>query len=58
MTTLLEQLKRLDFSPQEVKKLSDWPPSLVEDYLNIADNLKTIAEFVDALEERITALEP
>jgi len=42
-----ERLRGLVLSAKDLKELSDWPDALVEDYLNIIDNLITIADLLD-----------
>lgn len=46
-TTAFDSLRGLVLSASEIKSLTDWPDALVEDYLNIIDNLISIANLVD-----------
>lgn len=45
--TTIELLRGLVLSANELKSLTDWPDALIEDYLNIVDNLITIANLLD-----------
>ena len=45
--TTIELLRGLVLSANDLKSLTDWPDVLVEDYLNIVDNLITIANLLD-----------
>ena len=42
-----DRLKRLVLSAVELQALTDWPDALIEDYLNILDDLITIANELD-----------
>ena len=48
-TKTIERLRGLVLSADDIKILSTWPDPLMEDYLNIYDNLVTIAKVIDAL---------
>lgn len=45
--TTINKLRGLVLSASEIKNLTDWPDALVEDYLNIIDNIITIAGLLD-----------
>ena len=45
--TTIERLRGLVLSANDLKGLTDWPDALIEDYLNIVDNLITIANLLD-----------
>lgn len=53
MASTTEELKGLLLSAVELTELSGWPPTLVEDYLNIIENLITVAAAVDTGDEQI-----
>lgn len=45
--TTISRLRGLVLSASEIKGLTDWPDALVEDYLNILDNIITLANLLD-----------
>ena len=45
--TTIERLRGLVLSASDLKSLTDWPDSLIEDYLNIVDNLITLSNLID-----------
>jgi hypothetical protein len=45
--TTTESLRGLVLSATDLRSLTDWPDALIEDYLNIIDNIITIAAAVD-----------
>lgn len=45
--TTKERLKGLILSAKDLRELTDWPGSLIEDYLTILDNLITLATTID-----------
>jgi len=45
--TTAEQLKTLYLSAAELKVLTDWPDTLIEDYLNILSNISMLGEKAD-----------
>ncbi len=53
MANLEAELRGLLLTATELKNLSGWPDSLVEDYLNLVENLITVATAVDADSEDI-----
>ena len=42
-----QRLRGLILSAADLQRLTDWPDALIEDYLNILDNLITLANEVD-----------
>jgi len=48
MTDTAATLRGLILSASDLKTLTDWPDVLIEDYLNIIDNLITLAGAIDA----------
>lgn len=48
MVDTKENLRGLVLSAVEIKTLTGWETEMTEDYLNIIDNLITIAEALDA----------
>ena len=51
--TITEQLRGLVLSAVDIKKLTDWPSAMIEDYLNIIDSLSTVATSLDDLLSRV-----
>ncbi len=45
--TTVNRLRGLVLSASEIKNLTDWPDALIEDYLNILDNILTLANEID-----------
>jgi len=45
--TLTSQLSGLLLSAADIKVLTNWPHAMIEDYLNILDNLTTLANNID-----------
>lgn len=45
--TAVNRLRGLVLSASEIKNLTDWPDALVEDYLNIIENIITLANEID-----------
>lgn len=45
--TTTEHLKGLILSAKDLRELTDWPGALIEDYLNILDNITTLANVID-----------
>ena len=45
--TAIQRLRGLVLSASDIKSLTDWPDALVEDYLNILDNIITLANLLD-----------
>jgi hypothetical protein len=45
--TTRQRLRGLALSAAELRVLTKWPPSLIEDYLNILDNLVLLADLLD-----------
>ena len=43
----VNRLRGLILSASEIKNLTDWPDALIEDYLNILDNIITLADEID-----------
>lgn len=43
----VDKLRGLVLSAVELREMTDWPEALIEDYLNLIDNLLTIAQDVD-----------
>lgn len=50
--TITSRLRGLVLSAVELKGLTNWPDELVEDYLNLLDNLVTIAGELDNLADQ------
>lgn len=50
--TTFEKLNSLILSASDIKELTEWPDSMVEDYLNILRNLVNIATDVDVIDDR------
>lgn len=46
-SSIEERLRGLVLSASELKRLTDWPDAIVEDYLNLLSNVVTIVEFID-----------
>lgn len=46
-TETSRRMRGLLLSAADLQKLTDWPDALIEDYLNILDNLITLANEVD-----------
>lgn len=42
-------LKRLVLSASELREMTDWPGALIEDYLNILDDIITLAGILDGI---------
>jgi hypothetical protein len=47
MASVINQLRGLVLSAAELRDITNWPPALIEDYLNILDNIITLAENLD-----------
>ncbi|MCP4632833.1 MAG: hypothetical protein GY855_07885, partial [candidate division Zixibacteria bacterium] len=47
MANTEEELRGLLLNASELKNISGWPDALVEDYLNIIENIITVATAVD-----------
>ena len=47
MVNAVDNLRGLVLSAIEIKSLTGWPDAMVEDYLNILDNLISLAEAID-----------
>ena len=47
LTSILDRIKGLVFSADELQSISKWPRALVEDYLNLFDNLYNLALTID-----------
>ena len=45
--TTIERLRGLILSAKDLREITDWPGALIEDYLNILDNIITIANLLD-----------
>lgn len=45
--TTVSRLRGLVLSASEIKALTNWPDALIEDYLNILDNVITLANLLD-----------
>lgn len=45
--TTISKLRGLILSAAELRQMTDWPDALIEDYLNLLDNLITIANLLD-----------
>ena len=46
-TSLVQRLRGLILSAVDLRQLTDWEASIIEDYLNIVDNIVQIATTVD-----------
>ena len=53
--TTAQRLRGLVLSAAELKSLTDWPDSLIEDYLTIIDNLVLLADEIDVKNDIIKA---
>lgn len=53
MATTEENLLGLAFSARELRKITDWPFPLIEDYLSIRSNVITISRTVDEKEDKL-----
>jgi len=56
--TTASRLRGLILSASDLQSLTDWPDALIEDYLNIIDNLITLAEQIDTtIDEKIEEID-
>ena len=52
MVSAADQLRGLVLSAVEIKSITNWPDALVEDYLNIINNIVTLAGEIDDITEK------
>lgn len=43
----VQRLRGLVLDATELRRMTDWPPALIEDYLNILDNIILLADLID-----------
>jgi hypothetical protein len=54
--TTESQLKRLVLSATELRSMTEWPSALIEDYLNILEDLITLANAIDDISTGISGV--
>jgi hypothetical protein len=43
-----DQLQRLVLSANEIRQLTEWPDTVIEDYLNIIENIRILSKTIDS----------